>query len=160
MTPLTPASNVSSSSAPSVSAKGGVSSSMPSNPTKAATAQGSSSTPTKTTKASSSQNKASSSKSQAKCPQIDPFTMMGNAFCCEDETSPLLFSKGKKKAKASSFGYWVVRCHSFVLVTTDENQATQEYLRAVDLGSGSPVLFGTDDVDAAMRFKETGVVEP
>ncbi|THU90020.1 hypothetical protein K435DRAFT_864674 [Dendrothele bispora CBS 962.96] len=118
-------------------------------------------TPTKAAKGSASPTKVSTSKSRAKRQPIDPFTLMGTTTGSvshrgDHDPSSLLLGKGKEKVH--SFRHWVVYCHAFGLITTDQGKAKQEYLRLVAQGYESPVMFGTDDIDVAMRFYETGAV--
>ncbi|THU88946.1 hypothetical protein K435DRAFT_865776 [Dendrothele bispora CBS 962.96] len=118
-------------------------------------------TPTKAPKGSTSPTKGSTSKPRSKHQPVDPFTLMGTTSGSvphrgDHIPSSLLLSKGKEKVR--SFQHWVVYCHSFGLITTDPGKAKEEYLGLVAQGYKSPVMFGTDDIDVAMRFYETGAV--
>ncbi|THU86103.1 hypothetical protein K435DRAFT_868606 [Dendrothele bispora CBS 962.96] len=115
-------------------------------------------TPAKAAKGSASPTKVSTSKSRSKRQPIDSFTLMGTTTAHRDDHDPSSLLLSKEKEKVHSFRHWIVYGHSFGLITTDQGKAKQEYICLVAQGYESPAMFGTDDIDVAMRFYKTGAI--
>ncbi|KAK7434737.1 hypothetical protein VKT23_020035 [Stygiomarasmius scandens] len=117
-----------------------------------------SSSPTK--HASSSKPKGTSSTTKSsKNPQLppiaaDPFTKMGSAFDNEESVQPQV--QPKQKGKMTRLRHWVVVGEGSAMITTDRTKAQAEYRRLVVLEGESTLMFGTSDLEEAMRLYDSG----